>query len=260
MEFVGGKHIAFGLVVRDGGGAANFLACGYILGDAAVGHGLHSVSDGDMSGDPDFSSQHDIIAHGDRPGDPGEGDEEAVFADGGAVTDGDEVGKFCTLADAGFAHGGPLDGAPRPYFDIVFDDDDAGLGNFVMRPFMGDIAKPILANDHGTMQDDPVTYDALFIDRNIGMEDAVITDASVHTDIDSRIEHSVCSDARSGFDGNEGVNVGGGGDGGGFVDGGAGADGGGGRGIHDGRWFSIAIQLDQGISIGEIGILGDEAG
>ena len=59
--------------------------------------------------------------------------EHGVGSDFAGVTDQDEVVDFCAAADASFANGGAIDARVGLNFDVVFENDDAGLDNLIVR-------------------------------------------------------------------------------------------------------------------------------
>lgn len=131
-----------------------------------------------------------------------------MFADGRAVSDGDEVCELGASADACFAHCGAFDGATGAEFDIVVNDHDAVLRNFVMRPGVRRVAESVVP-DHGVgVQGDAVTEPAAFIHDNIWIQNAIIADLHVSADVHAGIHDGAPADACAALHDRMGVNDG----------------------------------------------------
>src|SRR6185437_8409484 len=105
-----------------GGGSDEDFAVVDVIEDAGLRGAGDVIADLEMSADAGLAGEGDVVAEGDAAGDSGLYDELVDLGAG---------------ADDGAAERAALDGAIGADFDIVFDDDVAGLGDFVMDAVVG---------------------------------------------------------------------------------------------------------------------------
>lgn len=129
-------------------------------------------------------------------------------AQSGAVSDRDQICKLGSCPNSGLAHGGPLDRAVATNFDIVFQNDDAMLRDFVMRTFVSGVSKAIIADDGAGMQRDTIAEGAPVIDHAVREEDAVIAHGGVRADPYAGIQLAALANACASLHYNEGVDHG----------------------------------------------------
>ncbi len=129
-------------------------------------------------------------------------------ADGRAVSDRNEVSKLGALTDAGLAHGGPFDDAVSAQFHVIFDDDNAMLGNLVVRSGVRGISEAIIANDGAGVQRDAIAQDAVFVHDDVREEHAVVTDGGVWPDPNPRVEVAASADRGTPLDDGEWMDTG----------------------------------------------------
>ena len=169
---VGGFH---------GGGAADFDVGGIgVHHDSGLGGDGDEVGDVEVAGDAGLSADDDVFAGACGAGDADLGDEEVAGADLAVVTDDDGVAEFGAAADGGGFEDGAFDNGVAADFDVVFDEDVSGLGDFVVDAGVGE-AKPatVGADDGAGVEDAAVADFALFVDGDGGVEDGVVADGDI---------------------------------------------------------------------------------
>lgn len=85
------------------------------------------------------------------------GDDETVFSDVDVVSDLDEVVDFCAFADDGSSESGAVDGGICPDFHVVFDDDNAALGDFGVLTVNFFETEPVTTDDGSGVKDNAVS-------------------------------------------------------------------------------------------------------
>ena len=242
---VGGFH---------GGGAADFDVGGFgVHHDAGLGGDTDHVGDVEVTGDADLASHDDVFAGGGGSGDADLGDEEVSGADLAVVSDDDGVAEFGAFADGGGFEDGAFDDGVAADFDIVFDEDVSSLGDFVVDAGVGGEAVAVGADDGAGVEDAAVADFALFVDGDVGVEDRVGADGDVVHEGDVRINVRVVADGDVFGDDGEGVDVDVIADFGGGVDRGLGGD-------ADGRVSALAVEFDEGLLPGEVGVFDFDGG
>ena len=113
-------------------------------------------SDRGVIGDAHLAAQHGEIADRHAAGNPDLGDDQAMPADRAVVSDLDQVVDLGALADDRVAGGAAVDRGIGADFDVVLDDDAAGLRDFLMALRRRQIAKAVLADAGASMDDDAI--------------------------------------------------------------------------------------------------------
>ena len=129
-----------------GGGAKDDLVVRDAVDHACLGGNRDIVADIDMPDDADLPADGTVVPDVRRAGHSDLGHEQAVGADPGAVTYGYHVAQFAALPNHGITQRASLNPATRADFDVVLQDDNAGLRYLVMYAFMGGVAKTVFAN------------------------------------------------------------------------------------------------------------------
>src|SRR5512135_749110 len=122
-----------GLALRHRGSAENHRT-GLVDGpvDAGLGPDLRVVRNGEMAGETYLATDHVEPTHFGAAGNSALRGDHRGFADDDIVTDLYQVVKLNAPLDPGLSHRGPVHGAVRPQLDVVFDDDDSQLRDFLV--------------------------------------------------------------------------------------------------------------------------------
>ena len=84
-------------------------------------------------------------------------DNNAVMTGFDIVRDLNQVVDFSAFTNAGTAKTSAVQTRIGANLDIVFDDDDSHLRNFVMNPFNRSVAKTVGTDDDAAVQNDAVS-------------------------------------------------------------------------------------------------------
>ena len=169
------------------------------------------------------------------------------------MADLDEVVDLGAGVDAGFADGGAVDAGVGLDFDVVFEDDRAGLEDLVPGAVgLAGEAEAVGADDGAVLQDDVVAEVAVLADDGVGVGEEVIAGAGVGVEDDVGEDGGVVADGDVVADDGVGADVGVGSDAGGGGDGGGGVD--------AGRVGGGLVEELDGEGEGEVGVFDAEGG
>ena len=143
----------------------------------------------------------DVVADRRAAGDADLRRQQGVPPDVHAVADLHEVVDLGAGLNARFADGGPIDRRVRADLDVVFDDDDAGLRNLLVRAVGApDEAVAVGADHRAVLDDHAVADDDALADGHVRVNDAVVADDGAVADAHIRIDHRAIADARAAAD------------------------------------------------------------
>ncbi len=213
------------LAIVEGGRAADYFSRGDVSWDSALGGDDDSVSDGEVTDDADLSGEDDAFAEGGGAGEADLGADKAIGTNIGAVAYLDEVVDFGAGLDAGLADSGAVDAGVGLDFDVVFDDDGAGLEDFVPGAIvLAGEAEAVGTDDDTVLQDDVVADAAELADDGVGVGEEVVSDGNVGVEDNVGKDDGVVADGDVVGDDGAGADVGVGSNGGGGCDDGGGMD------------------------------------
>jgi len=156
---------------------------GDVTGDTALGSGDGSIADGIVAGAADLASQNDVFADGGGPGKAYLGAEERVGAHSGAVAYLDEIVDFDPGSDTGFADGGAVNAGVGLDFDVVFDDNRAGLQDFVPSAIgLAGEAEAVATDYDPVLEDDVIAEAAVLADDGVGVGEEVVSGTDVRVE------------------------------------------------------------------------------
>ncbi len=176
--------------------------------DAALGDGNHTVSDSTVARHADLSSKDHVLADMSGAGKADLGAEQRVFADGAAVADVDEVVELGSACDASRADAGAIDAGVGLQFDIILDDDCAGLLDFkpVADIILGE-AETIAADDDTVLEKHVVAEAAKLANYGVGVGKEVVADLRTAIDHDMGEDDGMVSDFNRFIDHNVGADM-----------------------------------------------------
>src|ERR1051326_9084247 len=118
-----------------------------------------------------------------------------MFANLGGVANLDEIIDLCPAAHPSFAYCSAVDRGIRAHFDIVFENHNSGLNNFVIAAVFFLRISESIGSDLGTiLENDIVANEAEFSNRNMCVCFEVVSDTRTTVDMDKRINNAVGSD------------------------------------------------------------------
>ena len=161
---------------RDGGTAAIFARFERFA-DAAAGSNHGEIIDCDVAENAHLPAHHDMMARFGRAGDAGLRSDQIVGADFDIVGNLDEVVDLRSLANDRRIETGTIDGCIGANLDIVFDNDNADLLEFMMASIcIGRIAKSARTDDRAALNNHAIAQSAAFADGAGWIECAVGSD------------------------------------------------------------------------------------
>src|SRR5216117_1147090 len=119
---------------------------------------------------------------------------QRIFTNVGGVTDLHEVVDFCAAADACFADGGTVDCGVGADFDVIFENDNSGLNDFVIRAvvLLG-ISEPIGTDLRPILKNDVVAKHAKLANGDMGVGLEVVANTNTAADMDKGVNRTVAS-------------------------------------------------------------------
>jgi len=160
-----------------------------------------------MADDTHLAAENTVVADLDTAGDADLGNQKAVRANVGIVADGNQVAHFCTVTDDGIAESAAVDGTVGADFDIVFDENAANLGDFVMNAAVGGIAETILADYGAGMDNDAIANSATVVNCYVRINYAISTDFGGRADGAVGIDAGIIADLSLGRDNDKIVDI-----------------------------------------------------
>lgn len=149
-------------------------------------HGL--IPDREVIDQAGLPSDHDPLADCRTARDAHLGYDDPVFSHGHVMSDLDQVVDFCALPDVGGSERGPVDRHIGSDFDVIFNDDDASLWNFMMTAFVLNVSESV-TSDHGSgVDNDPGAYPASVLNTHVRMKYGIITDGDAFSQKDTGVE------------------------------------------------------------------------
>ena len=105
-----------------------------------------------------------------------------------------EVVDFCAAANACFADGGTVDCGVGADFDVIFENDNSGLNDFVIRAvvLLG-ISKPISTDLRPILKNDVVAKHAELANGDVGVGLEVVANTNTAADMDKGVNRTVAS-------------------------------------------------------------------
>ena len=116
---------------------------------------------------------------------------DTVFADDIVMANMDKVIDFGSLADDRTVNGSTVNTSIAADFDIIANDDVPRLKDLGMLSFARDIAKAITADDTASLEDDPVTDDTVFTNRDIRIKSTVTAHFCMAANINVRVDDGI---------------------------------------------------------------------
>src|SRR5215813_8252505 len=105
-----------------------------------------------------------------------------------------KVVDFCSTADPGLADRPTVDGSVCPHFNIVFQNNDPGLDDFVVAAvILLCISEAVGSDLSAILKDHPVSDPAKLSHRDVRIGLEVVADARASINVDEGIERAVLS-------------------------------------------------------------------
>ena len=150
------RALAEKLALRDGRGAAPFLARRHVVHHPGLGGDLGAGADGQMAGQAGLAAEGGEIADHGRARNAALRHQHAMAADDDVVGDLNQVVDLGSLADDRVAVGAAVDRRPGADLDVVLDDDAADLRHLEVPARPEREAEAVLADMDAGMDDDAV--------------------------------------------------------------------------------------------------------
>src|SRR5262245_24274779 len=177
------------LIIHGGHHSAHELAPLDALGDAGAGCDGRAVADGDVLVGSDLARDDTIASHRGSARKAGERRHDSVLADLDVVADLDQVVKLRAAPDACAAEARAVDAAVGADLDVVLDHDAAHLQELEWAAFLVGREAEAVGADHRAAVNATSRADlGLVVDRDVGEDHRVFTDATAVADDYTRIK------------------------------------------------------------------------
>src|SRR6185295_3954003 len=148
-----------------------------------------------MSGDANLPGENDVSSHLGATGQSHLRAQQRVVSNFGRVSHLNQVVDLRTTTDAGFTDRAPVDGGVCANFDVVFENDDTGLNNLVVRAVvLFRVAIAIGSDLCAILQNDTVADLAEFADRNVSVRLEMIANARTVVNVHEGIDDAIVAD------------------------------------------------------------------
>src|ERR1700739_3456945 len=108
-----------------------------------------------------------------------------MFTNVGSVADLDEIIDLCAAAHPGFAYCSAVDRGIRAHFNVVFENHNSGLNNFVIAAVFFLRVSESIGSDLGTvLENDIVANQTKFSNRDMCVRFEVVSDTRTTADMD----------------------------------------------------------------------------
>ena len=157
-------------------------------------HGL--IPDREVIDQAGLPSDHDPLTDRRTTRDAHLGDDDPVFSHGHVMGDLDQVVDFCALPDECGSERGPVDSHVGSDFDVIFNDDDASLWNFMMTAFVLNVSESVTSNHGSGVDNDPGAYPASVLNTHVRMKYGILTDGDAFSQKDTGVEGDPIPESR----------------------------------------------------------------
>jgi len=165
------------------------------VSDTALGvnHGI--VVNGEMTGNAHLSRKKDSFPQNGRSGESCLGADDVVFADHAGVTDLHQAIDLGAAADARLADRGAIDRGEGLNLDVVFDDGDAALDDFLVGAVRAFGKAEAIAPNHDAVLERYAMADATeFANDRMRVRQKIVADMRVVIDHHVRMQNGVFPD------------------------------------------------------------------
>ena len=168
--------------------------------DAGLRPNHRSVVDLDMPDDPGLTANHHTGTDPHASGDSDLGHDDRMFPDYDVVRDLHQIIDLRSFLDPGSAKPGSIDRRVRADLNIIVDLHDADLRDFLVPARFHLEAETVGTDHHPAVKNDAVSDPATLADRDIGVDNAVVANRRLVSDIAVCPNPRPRSDRRAGLD------------------------------------------------------------